>query len=262
MNNDVERHKEIKDILHRLMTVQDVLSPVFYDEDKLKPNLRQAMLEVALNMTNYFNDIFINIEIDDIWLVGSLAGYLYNDLSDIDIFVNVRLKDKTLTPFEFEEEFKYLAMGMKSNHMDFKILGRDIDCGIVCRTPNQYVDGIYSILYNKWIQPPIKRQFDFTEDELFERAQKISNSIDELMQSMPKDDCDAVSYENSNIAKIYGADFIRQAMQHKFKRPNHEYDIDYMAYRYIKKIGVIKQLMQYSSQSMQSNFNQGKIIDK
>lgn len=253
---------EARKVLRKLMTVQTSLSPVFYDNDKLKPHLRKAMLNVALNTTYYFNEIFRNVEIDDIWLVGSLAGYLYNDMSDIDIFISVRLKDHTLTPFQFEEEFKYLAMGMRKNLMDFRILGHDIDCGVVCRTPEQYVDGIYSILFDKWVQPPIKRKFDFTEDELLKRAEEINSEINELMQSMPKDENDAVSYEDSKIAKAYGGDFVRQAMQHKFHRPNHEYDIDYMAYRFIKKLSLIYQLISYSYQAMQSNFNQGKIIDR
>lgn len=259
-NENKEKYEEAKDILHKMLVVQDVLSPQFYDDgNKLKPDIRQAMLDIALNVASYFNNMFQNVEIDDIWLVGSMAGYLYNDMSDIDLFINVKLKDNTLTPFQFEEEYKYLALGMRTNNINYKIMGRDIDCGVVCRTPEQYVDGIYSLLYNKWVQPPIKRKFDFTEDELYDSTCEADRKINHLMQEMPKDENSMISYEDSKIAKKYAGDFIRQAMQHKFKRPNHEYDINYMTYRYLKKLHRIQQLMNYSRDCMQYNFNLGRI---
>lgn len=259
-NESEDNYKEAENILHKMLVVQDVLSPDFYNSDnKLKPEIRKAMLDIAFNVVSYFNDMFENVEIDDIWLVGSMVGYLYNDMSDIDLFVNVKLKDHTLTPFQFEEEYKYLALGMRNNHINYKIMGRDIDCGVVCRTPEQYVDGIYSLLHNTWVQPPIKRKFDFSPEELYERTCEADQQINRLMSEMPKDENDMISYEDSKIAKKYAGDFIRHAMQHKFNQPNHEYDINYMTYRYLKKLHRIQQLMNYTRDCMEYNFNLGRI---
>jgi hypothetical protein len=62
------------------------LNPKLFEDDKLKPRIREKLLHIA---TDFYEDLDVDVELLDIWLTGSIANYNYNSYSDIDVHLIV-----------------------------------------------------------------------------------------------------------------------------------------------------------------------------
>ncbi len=72
MQEDIEKHDE--------------LNPKLFDEnEKLKPEVREKLLEIADDFVDKLKDDEIKFELSDVKIVGSNCSYNYNKDSDLDL---------------------------------------------------------------------------------------------------------------------------------------------------------------------------------
>ena len=64
--------------------MKDELNPKVWDGDKMKPEVRKALLKIA---DDYFEGLELGSEVDieDITMTGSLANYNWSKYSDVDL---------------------------------------------------------------------------------------------------------------------------------------------------------------------------------
>ena len=65
---------------------------LFDEDDVMKEDVRQALLDIADNFITHVKECEIPIKVVDIWMVGSNAAYNYNENSDIDIHIIAQLE--------------------------------------------------------------------------------------------------------------------------------------------------------------------------
>ena len=68
----------------------DTLNPKLWDENnQLKPEVREAILQIVKDFTDGLEDDSIKFKVKDIVLVGSNCSYNYNEKSDLDIHIRM-----------------------------------------------------------------------------------------------------------------------------------------------------------------------------
>ena len=70
------------------LSIKEELSQALWDDEKLKPLVRDRLLKIASDFIEYL-EVLDEDSIEDIRLTGSLANYNYTSYSDIDLHVIV-----------------------------------------------------------------------------------------------------------------------------------------------------------------------------
>ena len=66
--------------------VHDTLEPRVWEGEKLKPEIRDALLQIA---KDFIEGLPVEVDIEDITLTGSLANYNWSNYSDVDLHIIV-----------------------------------------------------------------------------------------------------------------------------------------------------------------------------
>lgn len=132
----------------------DYLNPKFFDNNQLKSNIRNAILNIVDEFKNEVTDDKFDFNILDILLVGSNASYNYTDQSDLDIHLVVDLSDichdcPDILQRLFDDERRIF-----NNNYDISLKGVDVEIYVEDIHSATISNGIYSVLFDKWIKFP------------------------------------------------------------------------------------------------------------
>lgn len=247
--------KNCKDFLNKMLEIQPHLTPlIFENEEKMFPDVRRNLSRMAHHLSFYINDIFENVVIDDICLVAGMAGYIYHEKSDIDLFIILKPDETCISRHEFEDRFKAIGATLYRRKVIFKLKGRSVDISVVA--DSRIAGGAYSLLFDRWVQRPVRSNFNFSVDELYKECLRIDKEINKFMCELPKiPPQDILYYADCQKAVSFIDNFKDNMINLKFNSIEGEYNKTYVAYRALKKMGILSTLFSYVRFSVSSLFN-------
>ena len=144
--------------VHRLLTPQEVLAPYVFDANKkMLPQVRQKLLKIADFIIQKTIADVPGLEVFDICLHGSLAGYFYRKGSDFDLQIEVHNKNCSFLAKDKRHLDKFLAtqiLGLKQENYVLKYQNRLIDCNMSSYEVDLW--SVYSIKNDSWRIEPKK----------------------------------------------------------------------------------------------------------
>jgi hypothetical protein len=167
-------------------TTQSTLNPKLWDDDHLKPKLREKFLKIAKAFADFLLPI-IDVEVRDVTLTGSNANYNWTDKSDIDLHVLINYKDIKAYDANSALVREYL-MAKKSiwnNNYPLTFKGMQIELYAQDTNEPHASTGVYSIMKNKWIYTPNPQQISVEDDAIDKKAEPYEYEIDKLKSGMP-----------------------------------------------------------------------------
>ena len=170
------------------------------DNPKLKPQIRKALLYIAGEFLEYLGeDIFI----DDVRFTGSLANYNWSKFSDIDLHLYVDFDQFEKEDVElYKEIFKLKKTAFNTTH-DITVKGYEVELYAEDVTEPHVSTGVYSVLFDEWVEKPVKENIKIDKEALKKKAQLMMDKIDEVMDNADKEDYDkAVKHLESFKEKI------------------------------------------------------------
>jgi hypothetical protein len=200
------------------------LNPILWDNNSMRPEVRSTLLQIADHFINYLN--VSNLNLVDITISGSSAGYNYSDYSDIDLHLVV--KDVT----DKDEEL-YSAKKNQYNS-NYKLSIKDIPVELYVQPADQphVSNGIYSVKRNKWINEP-KHEEPTVEPKLIKnKARSYSAKINSAMRSNDIKQCKHVMDELKRLRKA-GLE------------SNGEQSVENLAFKLLRARGQIDKLRKY-----------------
>lgn len=85
---------EMRDVLTRLLTPQNTLNPLLFDEQN---RLRSNIHNILSRQANYIYSLIIaeikGLKVTDVYLTGSMASYFYSEKSEVDLRIVIENKD-------------------------------------------------------------------------------------------------------------------------------------------------------------------------
>lgn len=163
--------------------INDTLNKrLFDDNNKLKEDVRRALLNVAEDFIDTVKEKEIPIKVYDCWLVGSNASYNYTDKSDIDLHIIVDSSVEGITPELLRLLYDYAKSSYNDKH-NITVKGQEVEVYLEDINSNAITNGIYSLKKDAWIKFPKKievRAYDVTNSEKYvELLHKYSSITDE-----------------------------------------------------------------------------------
>lgn len=150
-------------------------SKIWTKDNKLKPEVRQALLDIA---NSYFESLDLDLEIKDILFTGSLANYGWTDSSDIDLHLIVDYKE--LAEIPFLEDYLYLKKKKWLDNHKISIYGFEVEPFAKDEEKQHAYKAIYSVLNDNWIVEPRKDKPTIDFETVKEKAASLMNDIDRV----------------------------------------------------------------------------------
>tara|TARA_R110000824_G_scaffold304535_1_gene492353 strand:- start:673 stop:1581 length:909 start_codon:yes stop_codon:yes gene_type:complete len=168
--------------------VNDTLEPEVWENEKIIPEVRKALLKIA---NDFLIDFPFKIDVEDITLTGSLANYNWSVYSDVDLhivldFSQVDENEDLVTGF-----FRNLQTNWNNRH-DIYMKNYEVEIYFQDSREPHLSTGIYSIQNDDWLVKPKPESVSIDYANIEKKAEDIIHRIDHIEQMMADEEGDAV----------------------------------------------------------------------
>jgi hypothetical protein len=145
------------------------LNPALFDGTTMDPTVREQLLRIAKDFVEFLG--LDDLDVKDITVSGSNAGYTYTPHSDIDLHIVVDLSE--VCNDEVYKELFNAKKNLYNDKHDIKVRGYDVELYAQDSKQPHVSAGEYSVLRNRWNKLPVKRAADLKERAARAKFQKL-----------------------------------------------------------------------------------------
>jgi len=156
------------------------LNPMFWNPDStLKPDIRKQLLLIAYD---FLKESEVKINVLDIRLLGSLAGFNYTQESDIDLHITTDMKQLGIPDAQILRFGKGISTKWNEEH-DIRIHGHKVELFIEDVKSVNRAAGIYSLFYDKWLRVPQRLNIKFNKEGIKSLYYDLTKKIDDAIST-------------------------------------------------------------------------------
>ena len=212
--------------------LNSVLNPEFWENESLKPNIKTHLLKIVTEFLNFLN-LGVSIkDVDDVYFTGSLANYNYTKYSDIDLHILFDFS-KIDENEKLVEEFLMSKKNLWNNRHNIKIKGYEVEIYPQNVEETHYSTGVFSILYDEWINKPKAPTSVWSRVNL----KDIKKKVKELVAAI--DDVENLEDKLIEIKRI--KEKIRRMRKSGLEKGG-EYSTENLAFKVLRRSGHLKKL--------------------
>lgn len=201
------------------------LNPRIWSGSQMLPQVREKLLAIADNFKQSLG--LSDLEVKDITVSGSNAGYTYTPHSDIDLHLVVDLPNADMSEV-YRELFDAKKYEYNEEH-NIKIGGYDVETYVENANESPVSQGVFSVLNNNWITIPRKRRSTVNDNAVRSKYEDIKHRIESVVAS-----------EDSN--KIKQLIFKIKRMRNAGLAEHGELGSENLAYKMLRTQGFITKL--------------------
>jgi len=177
------------------------LNPKIWEKKGKKYEMNQEVREKLLEISNLFIDFLgVDILVTDIIMIGSLTNYNWSKFSDIDLHVVVNYSQFPENTKDLYVEFFDLKKIIFNQKHNLKMFGYDVECFVQDENEVTFSSGVYSVLYDMWVNEPKKEDMKNIDKELIkEKAKQWMRIIDGVVDNIKDETPDEIK----TIVKTY-----------------------------------------------------------
>ena len=232
-------------------TNQSKLNPVVFNGLEIKPKIKDILIKIA---NEFWNSLELDVDYDDVLLLGSSANYNWTPYSDIDLHILVDF-DKFEDPKLAKKFFDSAKSRFNDTH-DLKIKNNDIEVYVQnSKEPNASV-GIYSLLNDEWVQEPQYGKIKIPDNEIEAKAKPFKSKIDKILKTKPTSN----NYDFL-IDSIKGLQDKLKKFRQIGLETGGEYSIENLAFKNLRNTGYIEKLLNYKTEVMDRVLSVKEIFD-
>ena len=168
------------------------LNPKLWDNNQLRKEVRLQLLKIARHFALYLNVPILNLK--DVTLSGSSAGYNYSDYSDIDLHLVV-------TKTNGNDELFTAKKNLYNNEHDLAISDIPVELYVQPADQKHHSAGIYSVLDDKWINEPVHEEPTIDPKDIKSKARNYASKINSAIRSGDIDKCRETMEELKRLRK-------------------------------------------------------------
>lgn len=234
VQEDIEKHDE--------------LNPILFEDNKLKPEIRDKALEVAEELLKNIEECGVTFKLKDIVITGSNASYNYTKDSDLDLHLIADLSDvkdpEGLYPILFDA-FKS-AFNKK---FDIDFYGVPVEVYIENADTPVVSNGIYSVQNDAWVKEPENKSIPEVDLEAIEKAlEPWVNRYKELIDSLDEETETDESSIDEYVNDLY-------ATRAKGLQGDGEYSTENLIFKEIRNLGYLENLKDLRNKIIQNRLS-------
>ena len=234
--------------------VQDELnSEIWNNEDmSMHSDVRQTLIDIANEFIEFLG---LPIFVSDITMTGSLANYNWSKFSDIDLHVMYDFDESGEDKELIKELFKLKKTLFNSTH-DITVKGYEVELYVQDLNESHFSTGVYSVLFNEWIEEPSKEEVKIDEERLQEKVDSWMEKIDTLLDSVEDEDLDQAL---ETIDKF--KDQLKKYRSCGLESEG-EYSYENLVFKFLRRNGYIQKLFDFTNELMDKNLSLEQEIEE
>jgi len=234
--------------------VQDELnSEIWNNEDmSMHSDVRQTLIDIANEFIEFLG---LPIFVSDITMTGSLANYNWSKFSDIDLHVMYDFDESGDDKELIKELFKLKKTLFNSTH-DITVKGYEVELYVQDLNESHFSTGVYSVLFNEWIEEPSKEEVKIDEERLQEKVDSWMEKIDTLLDSVEDEDLDQAL---ETIDKF--KDQLKKYRSCGLESEG-EYSYENLVFKFLRRNGYIQKLFDFTNELMDKNLSLEQEIEE
>ena len=217
--------------------IQDKLNPLIWNrsgdgEYVIKPEVREKLIEIAENFIDFLG---VDVDVEDITMTGSLSNYNWSSFSDIDLHIIVDFNSIDIDDDLLRQLFNSKKTIWNSTH-DVEVYGFEVEVYVQNQSEPHFATGVYSIMYDEWINEPQQEEVTFDDEKLLSKASTWTNMIDGV-------------YETANFLDTEETLSLIEKVKDKLKKyrscgleKNGEYSYENLTFKFLRRNGYIQKL--------------------
>ena len=214
------------------------LNPAIWSGQEMKPEVRAKLLAIADDFREFLG--LSDLEVKDITVSGSNAAYTYTPHSDIDLHLVVDIPQA-----DSDEVYRELFDAKKYQYNDLHnitIGGYDVELYVEDARKQPVSQGIYSVKNNDWVKIPLKRRASIDDEAVKSKFEDIGHRIESALKEKDSEKIDSLAKKIKNFRQA-GLD------------ANGEFGPENLAYKMLRKQGLIKQLYDARAAAQDAEFS-------
>ena len=182
IKHQVEVKEDIKQDVIKSFAIRNSLNSNIWEDGKIKPEIRLKLLTIG---KNFFKDLDLepNVKLHDITLTGSISNYNWSKFSDVDLHLRLDFSevddDKT-----FVKNYMLAKKTIWNDKHDITIYDFPVEVYVEDVGDTHIASGLYSILKDKWLVVPKKKELKIDLDDIRSKAEGYVGSIETLKELM------------------------------------------------------------------------------
>lgn len=201
------------------------LNPRLWRQQRMRPDVRAKLLEIAADFKQSLG--LTDLEVKDITVSGSNAGFTYTPHSDIDLHLVVDIPQADSSDV-YRELFDAKKYQYNAEH-NITIGGYDVELYVENANVPPVSQGVYSVVQDDWINIPKRRRSTVNDDAVRSKYADLKHRIQFAVDSR---DHDQISAMATKIKKMRTAGLAQSG----------EMGPENLAYKMLRTQGLIKQL--------------------
>ena len=229
--------------------MNEELSPMIWDGEELKPDVRKALLMNTKRFIEYCD--ISHLKFEDIILIGSMANYNYNEHSDIDVHIVMDFSQIS-DNIEFVGEYFKMKKLMWSENLPIQVKGHDVEMYMQHSEETVHSTGVFSLIDNEWISKPTRKIVNINTAAVQLKAADIMNTIDDLVTNMNKSDF---------LKKLEDVKEKLKKMRKSGLETGGEFSTENLAFKILRNSGYIKKLVDMKHDYMTQELSLDEILN-
>jgi hypothetical protein len=201
------------------------LNPRLWHQQRMRPDVREKLLEIAADFKQSLG--LSDLEVKDITVSGSNAGFTYTPHSDIDLHLVVDIPQADVSDV-YRELFDAKKYQYNAEH-NITIGGYDVELYVENANQPPVSQGVYSVVQDDWINIPKRRRSTVDDDAVRSKYADIKHRIQVAIDSR---DHEQISAMAAKIKKMRTAGLAQSG----------EMGPENLAYKMLRTQGLIKKL--------------------
>jgi predicted nucleotidyltransferase len=158
--------------------LHDDLEPNIWGDGKLKPEIREALMDIA---QEFYNTLEVDAPLEDVRFTGSLANFNYTPKSDIDLHLVIDFSKVDENEKLVKNYFDAKRILWNNKHIII-VKGYEVEVYVENIEEQHHSTGIYSIKGDEWIlEPqPVEEPVDLTIGD--KKAAMIATEVEAAMK--------------------------------------------------------------------------------
>lgn len=223
----INKLKEILGVKEKHRIYNSVLNPEIWNGDVLKPEVVDKMLKVA---NAFYKDTELNVPIEDIYFLGSTAGYNWTPTSDMDLHILVDFS-KIDPNKELVKKYVDALKNKWNQEHDIHIGDHQIEVYIQDINDVNRSQSVYSVLNNKWVKKPNYQDIQVDKETI---KKKYSQYVEMINTAINQGDVDLMK---TVIKRLYD-------MREAGLSSGGEYSVENLVFKLLRSTGYISKLRQ------------------
>jgi len=236
-----ENLKEIIDdgIDFSSLEAKEELSPDIWEGGQLKEEVTEKLKQIAEDFTG---SLGMELEIKDVLLVGSMAGYNHSRYSDVDLHIVLDFSDISLDG-ELLRKYFILAKSKWNKNQMIILYGHDVEVYVEDEGDHRVPSAVYSIMRGEWLSEPSREDSVIDYEGVGKKVEEKMGEIDELQ----------ALYKNGKFREAYRLGTKLRAKMRGFRQSGldreGEYSNENLAFKVLRRSGELDRMNEYTKKS-------------